>query len=90
MEKTNTFSKFAVKAVFVLSVTVIVYCLVTATVLSLLDKLVPETLFYTAVGAAFAAIATCFAFYTNKAKAENTKGGITYDAAISPCTTEEK
>jgi len=89
VKKEKVFSKMAIKAVFILSISVIIYCLLAGTVLALLDKVVPETLLYTAITAAFACIGTCYAFYANKSKAENTKGGITYDAAINPGKPEE-
>ena len=89
MKKEKAFSKMAIKAVFILSISVIIYCLLAGSVLALLDKVVPETLLYTAIGAAFACTGTCYAFYVNKAKAENTKGGITYDSAMSPEKPEE-
>ena len=87
--KKKSFSKRAVTAVFVLSIAVIIYSLMAGTVLSLIDKVIPETLFYTAIGAAFTCLGTCYAFYSNKSKAENTKGGITYDTAIGSNKPEE-
>jgi len=89
MERKKAFSKSAIKAVFILSISVILYCLIAGTVLSLLSKTIPETLFYTAIGGAFTCLGTSFAFYTNKSKAENTKGGITYDTALRPENPEE-
>ena len=77
MNRKTSFSKIAAAAVFFISLAVIIYaCWLMAYLkdASGLAYLIPSVV---------ACLSTVLAFYFNKSKAENTKGGIVYDSAFN-------
>ena len=77
-KKKRSFSKIAVAAVFFISIAVLVYSC------WLMWDLRDATALAYLIPSVAGCLTAVLSFYLNKAKAENTKGGIVYDAAMKP------